>query len=300
MRRKIDGILLLDKPANSTSNRILQEVKRFFNAEKAGHTGSLDPIATGMLPVCFGQATKFSQFLLDADKHYDVVAKLGEITTTGDCEGEVIARHSTKEISFEQIKTVVLKFLGDLEQTPPMFSAIKHHGQPLYKLARQGINVERMARKIHIFAIHVESFENNLCRFQVHCSKGTYIRTLIEDIGLALGCGAHVLELRRLKVSSYHQTEMYTMNMLKNILETSGDNALLSCLLPVESALQIFPAIKLSQSAIFYLKTGQAVRASGHFDPSVVRLFTEDEKFLGVGEMMPDGRVKPCRLMTEN
>lgn len=298
MRRSINGILLLDKPAHSTSNHALQRVKRLFNAKKAGHTGSLDPIATGMLPLCFGEATKFSQFLLEADKTYEVVAKLGVQTTTGDCEGEVIATQTVTGLTQEKIELAMQKNLGEIDQIPPMYSAIKYQGDPLYKLARRGIEVERKARRISIFSLTLQSWQADQFSFQVHCSKGTYVRTLVEDIARELGYGGHVIGLRRTFVAPYGNAEMYTLSALEAIAEKTGIDGLSACLLPVETAVQVFPAVKLSNAAAFYLRMGQSVRASFPLTSTMVRLISDDEKFLGIGEVMTDGRVKPHRLLS--
>ncbi len=298
MQRSVHGILLLDKPANITSNRALQSVKRLLKAKKAGHTGSLDPIATGMLPICFGEATKFSQFLLESDKSYRVVAKLGIQTTTGDSEGAVVAvKPISTEMTAEMVKQAMLQFLGEIEQIPPMYSAIKHQGKPLYVLARQGIEIERKPRRVHLFSLHLEEWSGDHFTLQVHCSKGTYIRTLVEDIGRELGCGAHVVELRRLQVSPYGNAAMYSLSTLEAILAQQGERGLTDCLLPVETAVQVFPVVQLSTSAIFYLRTGQPVRTVVPPTSSLVRLVAEDGRFLGIGEVMADGRVKPYRLL---
>lgn len=298
MRRQVHGILLLDKPIDMTSNGALQRVKRLFNAKKAGHTGSLDPIATGMLPICFGEATKFSQFLLESDKSYCVVAKLGVQTTTGDREGEVIATQPVIGITASRIEDVMKTFLGDIEQIPPMFSALKHQGRPLYELARKGIEIERKPRSVKIFSSTLAAFNQDQFTFRVHCSKGTYVRTLVEDIGRELGCGAHVTELRRLAVSPYSDAIMYTLPALEAIFQRAGFDGLSAALLPVETAVQLFPAVKLSSSAAFYLRMGQPVRATFPINSSLVRLLSEDAKFLGIGEVMDDGRVKPHRLLS--
>lgn len=297
MRSHITGILLLDKPAQFTSNGALQRVKRLFNAKKAGHTGSLDPIATGMLPLCFGEATKFSQFLLESDKSYYVVARLGEQTTTGDSEGEIIRTASAAHITEESLKNVMRQFLGDIEQVPPMFSAIKHEGKPLYELARRGIEVERQSRTVHIYSLSLESFTPDSFSFEVRCSKGTYVRTLVEDICNALQTCGHVIELRRTSVSAYGGAVMYTLGALESLAERSGPEGLRSCLLPIETAVQSYPAVILSTSAAFYLKMGQSVRATFPINSARVRLHAEDATFLGIGEVMPDGRVKPQRLV---
>ncbi len=298
MRRSVNGILLLDKPAGMTSNGVLQCVKRLYSAKKAGHTGSLDPIATGMLPICFGEATKFSQFLLDSDKTYHVVATLGERTTTGDTEGEVVEKRPLVDITKERIEAIMQEFIGDIDQVPPMYSAIKVNGQALYHLARRGIEIERQARRIHIFSLTFLSLDDNALTFRVHCSKGTYVRTLVEDIGEKLSCGAHVRDLRRERVMPYETSAMMTLPVLQAIAESSGMMGLDACLLPVETAVNIFPAVQLSASAAFYLRMGQAVRSTLPLNATYVRLMSEDGKFLGMGEVLPDGRVKPSRLLS--
>jgi len=298
MRRQIHGILLLDKPAGVTSNGALQRVKRLFYAKKAGHTGSLDPIATGMLPICFGEATKFSQFLLESDKSYSVVAKFGARTTTGDCEGDIIETQPIIGVTPVRIEQVMMKFLGEIDQIPPMFSAIKYQGRPLYELARRGIEIDRKPRKIKIFSLILEKLDTDEATFHVHCSKGTYVRTLIEDIGRELGCGAHVIRLHRVAVAPYGKAFMHTLPALEAIAESRGIGELTACLLPVETSVQEYPAVKLSTSAAFYLRMGQPVRTSLPLDSALVRLVSEDARFFGVGEVMPDGRVRPHRLLS--
>lgn len=297
MRHSINGILLLDKPIALTSNGALQRVKRLFSAKKAGHTGSLDPLATGMLPICFGEATKFSQFLLDSNKSYYVVAKLGERTNTGDSEGEVIETLPIVDVNVERVQQVMATFLGEIEQIPPMFSAIKVQGKPLYELARRGIEIERKSRRINIFSLELKELGDTTLTFQVDCSKGTYVRTLVEDICRELGCGGHVIELRRLSVTPYLNSLMYTLPALEALLESSGLSKLNTCLLPVETSVSTYPAVQLTTSAAFYLRMGQSVRASFPIDSTLVRLMSEDQRFLGIGEVMPDGRIKPHRLL---
>lgn len=297
MKRKINGILLLDKPIGLTSNGALQKVKRLFCAKKAGHTGSLDPVATGMLPICFGEATKFSQFLLESDKSYRVTAKLGIKTNTGDSEGEVLETKPVVDITSARVEAVIKHYLGELDQIPPMFSAIKVNGKPLYELARKGVSIERKPRRIMIHQLALEGINGDELTLFVHCSKGTYVRTLVEDIGNDLGCGAHVVALRRTIVSPYAADAMYNMDTLTHIAETSGHEGLLACLLPVETAVQILPAVKLSTAAAFYLRQGQPVRTNFPDNTPMVRLLAEDGRFLGVGEATGDGRVKPLRLV---
>lgn len=295
--KPINGILLLDKPLHLTSNGALQRVKRLFGAKKAGHTGSLDPLATGMLPLCFGEATKLSQYLLESDKYYHVVAKLGEKTTTGDAEGAVIEIRPTHHVTQEQIQQVISGFIGEINQVPPMFSALKHQGKPLYELARQGIEVERQPRKVTIHQIVLENVNADTCGMSVHCSKGTYIRTLVEDMGEMLGCGAHVIGLRRTSVAPYQESGMVTWQQLEDTCKNQGADALLQYLLPLESSIQHLPIVKLSASTVFYLRMGEPVMVPHLPHHGLVRLFTEGSEFLGVGEVLDDGRVAPRRLL---
>lgn len=296
LRRHLNGILLLDKPAGISSNGILQRSKYLFQAKKAGHTGSLDPLATGMLPICFGEATKFSQFLLDADKTYYVVAKLGERTTTGDKEGEVIETRPVVDVDERRLLETLKQFLGEQDQIPPMYSALKVQGKPLYELARQGIEIERKSRRITIFSLDFAALTEDGFSFRVHCSKGTYVRTLVEDIGEAMGCGAHVTVLHRESVSPYGQKPMYTWAELEALL-AQGLDALSSCLLPLESAVQGFPEIKFSPFEEFQLRSGQTLAISPTQPASLVRLATREGKFFGVGEIGADGRIKSQRLL---
>ncbi len=300
----INGILLLDKPPGYTSNDALQKVKCLFGAKKAGHTGSLDPSATGMLPLCFGEATKLSQYLLESDKYYYVVAKFGEKTTTGDAEGEVIETRSIQHLTDEKIQQILSKFLGEIEQIPPMFSALKHQGKRLYQLARQGIEVERQPRPVTIFALKLieplwgtESGDKNSCSFFVHCSKGTYIRTLVEDIGEELACGAHVIGLRRTAVTPYQESAMVTLAELEEVAKSQGADALLDYLLPLETSIQHFPIVRISASALFYIRAGSPVMLPHAPRSGLVRLFSEQNEFVGIGQVQEDGRIAPKRLL---
>lgn len=295
--RAITGILLLDKPQGLTSNKALQLVKRLFNAQKAGHTGSLDPIATGMLPICFGEATKVSGFLLDADKSYTAVCQLGTTTTSGDADGEILQQRPVTDISKERITTVLEQFIGEISQTPPMHSAIKQNGVPLYKLAHQGLEVEREARTVHIHKLEMVRFEHGLLEMEVHCSKGTYIRTLAEDIGSVLGCGAHIVELRRTQVGPFIE-ELWTLEQLNSLVET-GLEAIDQVLQPIEKALEPFPGINLSKDATYYLQKGQAVFVPQLKQRGLVRLYAFEGEFLGIGCVLDDGRVAPKRLMNQ-
>ena len=294
--RKVDGVVLLDKPLGLTSNQALQRVKRLFDANKAGHTGSLDPLATGLLPICLGEATKISGYLLDADKHYRAVCKLGVKTSSGDAEGEVIAERPVGELSREQVLKVLAGFVGTIQQIPPMHSAIKRDGQPLYKLAHQGIEVEREPREVTIYQLELLRLEGDELEIDVRCSKGTYIRTLAEDIGEALGCGAHIIVLRRTGVGRLDASRMLDMETLQSLAE-QGQEALDAILLPMGDALSDWPAVHLSEDAAYYLCQGQAVFVPRLKERGLVRLFAGDARFLGIGSVLDDGRVAPKRLV---
>ena len=297
--RNINGIVLLDKPLGITSNRALQIVKRLYKAAKAGHTGSLDPLATGVLPLCLGEATKVSGFLLDADKSYLATLKLGIKTSSADAEGEVLETRPVENYSKKQIDAAIEPFLGDIDQVPPMHSALKVDGQPLYKLAHQGIVVERKSRPVHIFDIQVLRYEDDEMDVEVHCSKGTYIRTLAEDIGEKLGCGAHLSALRRTESGPFHLDETITLEELEQLSEKAEENGfdeLDSILMPAEEALHDWESIDLTEDAAFYICRGQAVQVPNAPTEGLVRLFSEEKGFLGIGEIMDDGRVKPNRL----
>ena len=295
-QRRVNGILLLDKPAGITSNAALQKVKKLYRARKAGHTGSLDPLASGLLPICLGEATKVSGYLLDADKHYWVACCLGERTSTGDAEGEVL-EHRPVDVTAKQFRKALEEFIGDIEQIPPMYSAVKHQGQRLYKLARQGLEVEREPRRITIHSIELLAFDAPRAEISVQCSKGTYVRTLVEDIGERLGCGAHVADLRRLGVGPFDDRSMVTLATLEHLLDTSGEAALDALLLPLESGLSQWPEVRLSGDAAFYLRQGQPVLVPHAPTAGWVRLYLGDKRFLGVGEILDDGRVAPRRLL---
>ena len=294
--RDVNGILLLDKPSGITSNDALQQVKRLFYAKKAGHTGSLDPLASGVLPICMGEATKVSAFLLDADKRYQVRCQLGVRTTTADAEGEVVETRPVGSWTAEQLETVFDRFRGSIEQIPPMYSALKHQGQRLYKLARQGIEVEREPRPVHIYELTLTGQGDDWIDIHVHCSKGTYIRTLAEDIGEKLGCGAHVSALRRNMVGPYGDGQLVTLDQLQHLKENDMP-AMDDLLLPIESALSQWPDVDLSTDAAFYLQQGQPVLVPHAPTSGWVRLYEGNRSFLGMGEILDDGRVAPRRLM---
>nr|WP_245399808.1 tRNA pseudouridine(55) synthase TruB [Atopomonas sediminilitoris] len=288
--------MIFDKPRGMSSNAALQKVRWLLNAEKAGHTGSLDPLATGVLPLCFGEATKFSQFLLDADKAYDTVIQLGVTTTTADAEGEVLSRQDVTTGAAE-LEAVLPRFTGPIQQVPPMYSALKKDGQPLYKLARAGEVVERAPRSVTIHQLRLQGYEGSRASLHVACSKGTYVRTLAEDIGAALGCGAHVAELRRTQAGPFSLAQTVTLEQLEAAYEAGGNEALDAFLLPVDSGLQDWPLITLSEHSAYYWLHGQPVRAPGAPTFGCVRVNDHQGQFIGIGEMSDDGRLAPRRLI---
>ena len=295
--RRVDGILLLDKPIGVTSNGALQQIKRMYFAAKAGHTGSLDPLANGMLPICFGQGTRMSAFLLDADKRYVATFRLGERTNTGDAEGEVIETRLVPAFSREQIEAVFENFRGPIAQIPPMHSAIKHQGKPLYELAHKGIEVERKAREVTIFSLQIVALNGSDLEVAVHCSKGTYVRTLAEDIGEQLGVGAHVSALRRLAVGPFDEGQtLYTVDQLTEIAE-QGYNALDALLLPLDAAIADRPSVHLGADSAFYVRQGQPVMVPRAPTEGLVRIYEDESDFIGVGEVLDDGRIGPRRLV---
>lgn len=295
--RNISGMLLLDKPQGLTSNAALQKVKRLFGARKAGHTGSLDPLASGLLPICLGEATKVSSFLLNADKSYRTEFTLGVRTRTGDAEGEVIATRPVQGITATQIEAVLPRFRGAIEQIPPMHSAIKHQGQPLYKLAHQGLEIERQPRPVFIYDLTLCGFTGSRMDVDVTCSKGTYIRTLADDIGEALGCGAHVSTLRRTRVGSLAVDQALTLEALETILAAQGLDGLDTRLLALDDAVAHWPNVSLSSDAAYYLQKGQPVLVPRAPTEGWVRLYGHEGRFIGVGEVLDDGRVAPRRLV---
>jgi tRNA pseudouridine55 synthase len=296
-KRKVDGILLLDKPAGLTSNGALQEAKKVFCAAKAGHTGSLDPLATGVLPLCFGEATKFSQFLLEANKRYVATVTLGISTKTGDADGEIVAEKEVPQI--HNIESILDQFRGSITQVPSMYSALKVGGKPLYKLARAGIEVERKEREVMIYELDLIDQTDTDLVLDILCSKGTYIRTIAEDIGKVIGCGAHVSKLRRTQSGPYPIEETITMDKLER-LRDDGYDALDATLLPISSAVKQWPAVELTDITASYFRQGQPVQVASSPTNGWVRVFGEaadDKSFIGVGEILDDGRIAPRRLV---
>jgi len=291
-KRQLNGVLLLDKPKGFSSNQALQRAKRLYAAAKAGHTGSLDPMATGLLPVCFGEATKFSHYLLDADKTYLARIKLGATTTTGDAEGEVL-QCLPVEVALEQVKAVLPTFQGPIFQTPPMYSALKYQGKALYEYARAGVEIERAARSVTIYSIELNSFDSDVLDIAVACSKGTYIRTLAEDIGAAMGCGAHLIALRRTVTGTFEISAAHSLEHLEQMSPQQRD----ACLLPPDSLISSLPGVELDAESVFYIKRGQAVWKSGAASEGTMRLYGPDGEFLGIGERDEQGRIAPRRLV---
>jgi len=286
----IHGILLLDKRLGVSSNKALQEVRRLFNANKAGHTGSLDPLATGLLPLCFGEATKVSGMMLDDDKRYAVTIQLGVMTDTGDAEGVVLETKPVPEINLEQIHTCLQHFTGDCEQVPPMYSALKHNGKKLYELAREGITVDRKARHIKLYELKLIVFVNDQLSLEVFCSKGTYIRSLAEDIGHYFGCGGTVTVLRRLQAGQFQLADAHTIEQLTAMTAQE----LNACLMAVDKPLQTIPAVQLSDEQATAIQYGQTI----HYDSELlgsVRLYHQ-KLFLGLGEMALNGKLAPKKL----
>lgn len=296
IRRPIDGILLFDKPQGMSSNQALQRVKYLYNAEKAGHTGSLDPLATGLLPICLGEATKYSQHLLDADKVYRTRMRLGQKTSTADAEGEIIEERPVPHFDQATIDAVLAKFTGTIQQIPSMYSALKKDGKPLYELARQGIEVAREPRTIHIYRLQLLAVEPLYWELEVACSKGTYIRNLVEDMGEMLGCGAHVSELRRLASGCFSLDEQLTLDYLQQVAE-QGYQALDALLLPAWAAIADKPKVTLTETTTYYLLHGNPVRVNQLPEDEDVLIFDDRQRFLGLGYMNDDGLLAPKRLL---
>jgi tRNA pseudouridine55 synthase len=307
--RAINGVLLLDKPYDMSSNNALQRVKHIYFAQKAGHTGALDPLATGMLPICLGEGTKFSQFLLDTDKTYQVTAKLGIRTTTSDADGEVVSEKPV-DVSAEQLAAALDSFRGTTQQVPSMYSALKYQGQPLYKYAREGIEVPRESRDITVFRLDLLRFEGDEVDLDIHVSKGTYIRTIIDDLGELLGCGAHVAQLRRSAVGNYPTERMVTMAELEALLEQAQAEDvqpsvyLDPLLLPMTTACDGIPVVFVDDMSANFLRHGNPVQCSNGPSDGLVQVFIGDDvdtgEFIGIGEIDDDGLVAPKRITVVN
>ncbi len=298
VKRNINGVLLLDKPLGFSSNQALQKVKWLFQAAKAGHTGTLDPLATGLLPICLGEATKFAQYVTDADKTYIATVKFGETTTTGDAEGEILAQHSVN-FDLENLAAVCDAFVGEISQVPPMYSALKFEGKALYEYAREGVDIERQARLVTITSIQIDSFAKEIAVLTVSCSKGTYIRTLAEDIGRQLGCGAHLIGLRRTETAGYLIQDAITLEALELLVKETPVEKLAELVLPMDSAIAYLPKVLLNADAAHYLMQGQAVWQSGLVPEGELRLYDDKNQFLGLGVLQEDERITPKRLMRD-
>ena len=305
--RSVNGVLLLNKPTGLTSNKVLQKVRWLFDANRAGHTGALDPLASGVLPLCFGEATKFSQYLLESDKYYRSTYTLGISTATGDSEGEIISQHDASKITQQEVEEKIKDFQGEIDQIPSMYSALKHKGKPLYKLARQGIEVDRPARQITIFDYRIIDFRSGVnpeVDVEVHCSKGTYIRSLAEDLGAALGCGAHVSALHRFKAGPFDESQTVSLSELEKLKEAGSVEQLDQLLKPVDTPVSDYPAVEFDQITAGYFQLGQAIISNKAFrqgqEGDIVRVFRTGGTFLGIGMVTEDGKVAPKRLIVED
>lgn len=306
IKRKISGVLLLDKPSRISSNQALQIAKRIFAACKAGHTGTLDPLATGLLPICFGEATKFSSALLGADKTYEATLRLGYTSTTGDAEGEISVVCSTHpwdlKLTLPQIEMMLQSFTGVITQVPPMYSALKHQGKSLYVYAREGVEIERQPREVIIHDLRLKGLAGDEMRIVVNCSTGTYVRTLAEDIGKALGCGAYLTALRRSIVDDFDLSQAYTLDALEAMPPAQRD----SCLHPADTLLHNLPATTLDGAEVVSLLQGRVVGSCFSRDNAAnlagsgkIRLYDQQKRFLGLGEITEQGEIAPKRLMMQ-
>ena len=295
-RKQIHGVLLLDKPSEITSNAALQKVKWLYQAKKAGHTGALDPLATGLLPICFGQATKVSEYLLGSHKKYTTVIKLGEVTDTRDSEGVVIETAKV-DVSDQQIQGALEQFRGDIKQIPPMYSALKKDGQPLYKMARKGQSLDLPARDMTVHSLQAERIADDLVRLDVHCSSGFYIRSLAHDLGQVLGCGAHVVELRRTHIKSIEVKEAHS---LASIVALENDaNALAEQLLPIDSLISDMPRVELSQGQVDSLLCGKDTPTEGVETSGLTRFYSPEKRLFALGEALANERLKTQKIFVD-
>jgi len=296
--RNISGVVLLDKDSGSSSNHALQQVKRLFNASKAGHTGSLDPLASGLLPICLGQATKLAKFLLDEDKRYFVRAKLGQTSSTGDSEGKITRFGSTQGIDESSIRAILPNFIGGINQVPPMYSALKRNGTPLYKLARKGIEIERDSRLVTVHEINFLNLEDAVVSLEVHCSKGTYIRTLVEDIGKSLKCGGHVVELRRIAFAHVELSDAKTYQQLSKLKDESLE-ILDSVLISADKMLPNLKSVYLDSKQTRDIRLGKKIEYPGFNTSHKLKLYDNDKQFLGIGESNLISEILPKRLFVK-
>lgn len=294
VKRAVSGVLLLDKDSGIGSNGALQRVKYLFQAEKAGHTGTLDPLATGLLPICLGEATKFSSYLLDADKEYRALIKLGITTNTGDAEGEILERRPVT-LAAGQVEEVLRNFVGTLSQIPPMHSALKYKGKALYTYAREGVEIERQPREINIYKLVADACSDDELSITVRCSKGTYIRVLAEDIGAALGCGAHLKALRRTATGGFDIDQALTLERLEGMTPEQRDAALM----PADCLLTGMPSVSLDDESAAYVRQGQSVWRAGRLHMGMVSMYGPGGIFLGVGEVTDTGKIAPRRLVVQ-
>ena len=294
IKRNVNGVLLLDKPVGITSNAALQQVKRIYRASKAGLTGILDPLASGLLPICLGEATKFAQFPTDADKSYIAIVKLGVTTDSGDSEGQVLARQAVN-VDLSQVQRAITQFTGTIQQTPPMYSALKHQGQPLYKYARQGVVIERLPREITIHRIALTEFSGDRLCINIDCTKGTYIRVLAEDIGRFLGCGAHLTALRRTYVGNFSLNDALPLDKVEALSEIERDHQLLLA----DSLVAHLPEVTLDQDSAFYFRQGQVICQPQLQFHQRYRIYDEKHEFMGIGSADDAGNLAPKRLVVQ-
>lgn len=293
--RALNGLLLFDKPTGESSNRVLQKVKHLFNAAKAGHTGTLDPLATGLLVICFGRTTKIADYLLAVDKQYRVVLKLGVTTDSADADGKILEQRDPSSVTEAQILQHAASLSGRIEQIPPMYSALKHQGSRLYELARKGVEVERAPRKVEIHNFELIERQQDLVTMQVHCSKGTYIRTLVEDLGELLSCGAHVVQLRRTSLGPFTDPKMYSISELEQLAE-KGLSELDQVVLPTDYALQDWPAVSVEEDQMVGMQNGHALIVPNLPAEGLVRIYDADQQFYGIGKIREDGKMAPKPL----
>ena len=292
---EISGLLLIDKPLGFSSNQALSKIKWIFSAKKAGHTGTLDPLATGLLPICFGEATKFSSHLLNSEKTYEASIKLGWKSSTGDAEGK-LTESKIISLSLEKLQKELKSFIGLSKQTPPMFSALKYNGQPLYKLAREGVKIERQEREINILKLILLNYSKNIIKIEVTCSKGTYIRTLAEDIANKLGMEGYLTELRRTKIGKLNINEAFS---IENISTLSSDKRK-SCIKPTEVLVDRYPKLSLLDSEVDFIKNGQPIKLKKKLNTEIYTLFTKSKAFIGLGEIDSNNLLKVVRLISTN